>query len=153
MSSSPYDLPPQPAAPLPAPRRPRGRPALGIVALVASCAALVLGGVGVWFAGFSIGRSLRFSDVPDLIDDPTAQMWESLGRVGIAAVILLIAWVVHAGLAVWGLVQGIVAAVTNRGRVFGGVAIGIAAVGWLLLWGLTQEAIVSGLLGIIPFVG
>lgn len=113
----------------------------------------MLGGIGVWFAGFSIGRSLRFSDVPDLIDDPTSQMWESLGRVGAAAAILLIAWVVHAGLAVWGLVQGIVAAVTNRGRVVGGVAIGIAAAGWILLWGLTQEAIVSGLLGIIPFVG
>ncbi|WP_110588617.1 hypothetical protein [Microbacterium suaedae] len=146
----------------PAAPRPRRR-TLGIVAFVAAAAAVAIGAVGIWLAGFSLGRILRLSDYPDLIanaTDPDAllevaqgQLWESLGRAGIALGILVIAWILHALVALWGLVQGIVATSLDRGRLWGVLAIVIASTGWIVLAAFMQEALLAGLLGLVPFVG
>lgn len=139
------------ALPAPVPAPPRR--ALGIVAFIASTGSIVLGAVGIWAAGFALGRVLRFTDYPDLIQETEAQLWDSLGRAGIALAILVVAWLVHAAVATWGLVQGIVATALGRGRPWGIAAIAIACTGWILLVSFMQEALLSGLLGIIPFVG
>lgn len=139
------------------------RRGLGIVAFIASAAALVLGAVGIWLAGFSLGRLVRLTDYPDLLEnvgdvdallgDAQDQLWESLGRAGIALGILVLAWVVHALVALWGLVQGIVATALDRGRMWGVIAIVVAGTGWILLAAFMQEALLSGLIGNIPFFG
>ncbi|WP_051171930.1 hypothetical protein [Microbacterium indicum] len=134
----------------PAPPRRRG---LGVVAFVAAVAAVVLAGAVVWFAGFSLGRILRVTDYLDIVDDAEAQMWESLGRAGWALAILVAGWLLHALLALWALVQGIVATALGRGRGLGIAAIAIACLGWVPLGWWTQESLIAGALGIIPFLG
>lgn len=135
--------------PLPVRRR-RG---LGVVAFIASAAATILGAAGIVLAAISVRRVLRFTDYPDLVQDTEAQMWDTLERAIGAVVILVIAWIVHALIALWGLIQGIVATALGRGRGWGIAAIIIASTSWMFLVWLMQEALVIGLLGIVPFVG
>ncbi|WP_156762095.1 hypothetical protein [Microbacterium karelineae] len=151
------------SAPAAAPRPVRRRRGLGIVAFIAAVAAVAIGAVGIWLAGFSLGRLVRLTDYPDLlrnVDDVDAllgdaqdQLWESLGRAGLALGILVIAWLAHALVALWGLVQGIVATALDRGRMWGVIAIVVACTGWIVLAVFMQEALLAGLLGNIPFFG
>lgn len=115
--------------------------------------ALLLGAIGIWAAGFALGRLVRISDYPDLVQETSTQLWDTLGRAVVAVVILVGAWLVHALIAVWGLVQGIVAAAVNRGRAWGIAAIVIASIGWMILLAFMPEALLAGLLGNVPFFG
>ncbi|MGO1257175.1 MAG: hypothetical protein ACTHY8_05695 [Microbacterium gubbeenense] len=135
------------------PTRPRPRRALGIVAFIASVSALLLGAIGIWAAGFALGRLVRISDYPDLVQETSTQLWDTLGRAVIAVVILVAAWLVHALIAVWSLVQGIVATAVNRGRAWGIAAIVTASIGWMILLAFMPEALLAGLLGNLPFFG
>lgn len=125
---------------------------LGIVALCASVLAVLVGAVGIWLSGRALGRILRIVDYADLVIATEAQLWESLERALGALIILVIAWVAHALVACWGLVQGIVATALGRGRGWAIAAIAVALTGWILLFAVTQEALISGALGIVPFV-
>lgn len=138
-----------PTSPSAAARR-RG---VGLVAFIASIASFVLGGIAIWVAGMSIARALRLTDYPNLIQDTEAQVWESVWSVAFSGIWLLLAWLLHALLALWALVQGIVAVALDRGRLWGAIAIAVACLAWMPLTWLTQEAIVAGLLGLVPFVG
>ena len=82
-----------------------------------------------------------------------AQLWDTLSRAVVAVVILVAAWIVHALIALWGLVQGIVATAVNRGRAWGIAAIVIASIGWMILLAFMPEALLAGLIGNVPFVG
>ncbi len=126
---------------------------MGLVAFIASIASLVLGGIAIWVAGLSIARALRLTDYPDLIRETEAQVWESVWSVAFSGIWLLAAWLIHALLALWALVQGIVAVAIDRGRLWGAIAIGIACIAWMPLTWVTQEALVAGLLGLVPFFG
>ena len=137
----------------PAPVRSRRRAGLGLVAFIASAAALVIGMAGIWLAGFFVGRVVRLVDYPDLIQETEAQLWDTLSRAVVAVVILVAAWIVHALIALWGLVQGIVATAVNRGRAWGIAAIVIASIGWMILLAFMPEALLAGLIGNVPFVG
>ncbi|MGO1235694.1 MAG: hypothetical protein ACTIJN_11375 [Microbacterium gubbeenense] len=135
------------------PTSPRPRRGLGLVAFIASVSALLLGAIGIWAAGFALGRLVRISDYPDLVQETSTQLWDTLGRAVIAVVILVAAWLVHALIAVWSLVQGIVATAVNRGRAWGIAAIVTASIGWMILLAFMPEALLAGLLGNLPFFG
>ncbi|MGO2792658.1 hypothetical protein [Microbacterium gubbeenense] len=135
------------------PTSPRPRRGLGLVAFIASVSALLLGAIGIWAAGFALGRLVRISDYPDLVQETSTQLWDTLGRAVIAVVILVAAWLVHALIAVWSLVQGIVATAVNRGRAWGIAAIVTASIGWMILLTFMPEALLAGLLGNLPFFG
>jgi len=151
-----YPAYPQPIAPTIPPR-----PAVGIVAFIASAAAFVLGGAGIWLSGFMIGRLVRLTEIPELTmglqDEGWAplqdQMWEVVDRAVGAFVVLVIAWILHMLLAAWGLIQGIVATAMNRGRIWGIIAIVLALLGWTVLAWFTQDALLAGLMGNVPFLG
>ncbi|NHI17360.1 hypothetical protein [Microbacterium excoecariae] len=134
----------------PPPPRPR---ALGVVAFAGAVASLVLGAAAITLAGWSISRALRFTDYPDLVQDTQAQLWESAGSLALSAAWLGAAWILHALIAAWALVQGIVAVAVGRGRAWGAAAIVVAAIAWLPLTWVTQEAVLAGLLGLVPFFG
>jgi hypothetical protein len=157
-----YPVYPQPVAPT-VPIRPSipPRPGVGIVAFIASAAAFVLGGVGIWLSGFMIGRLVRLTEIPELtmglqdegwvlLED---QLWQVIDRAVGAFVVLLIAWILHMMLAAWGLIQGIVATAMSRGRVWGIIAIVLALLGWTALAWFTQDALLAGLMGNVPFMG
>jgi hypothetical protein len=148
-----YPVYPQPVAPT-VPIRPSipPRPGVGIVAFIASAAAFVLGGVGIWLSGFMIGRLVRLTEIPELtmglqdegwvlLED---QLWQVIDRAVGAFVVML---------AAWGLIQGIVATAMNRGRVWGIIAIVLALLGWTALAWFTQDALLAGLMGNVPFMG
>ncbi|WP_188699350.1 hypothetical protein [Microbacterium nanhaiense] len=151
-----YPAPPQPIRPVVAPR-----PGIGIVAFIASAAAVVLGGVGIWVAGFMLGRLVRLTEIPELalgLQEEgwvllEGQFWEVIERAVGAFVVLVVAWIVHMALAAWGLVQGIVATAMGRGRAWGIAAIVLALFGWLALAWFTQDALLAGLVGNVPFMG
>jgi len=134
--------------PLVKPRR-----GIGIVAFIASVSALLLGAAGIWAAGFALGRLVRITDYPDLVQETEAQLWDTLSRAVVAVVILVAAWIVHALVALWGLVQGIVATAANRGRGWGIAAIVIASIGWMILLAFMPEALLAGLIGNVPIFG
>ncbi|MTE22834.1 hypothetical protein [Microbacterium sp. ZXX196] len=134
----------------PPPPRPR---ALGVVAFAGAVASLVLGAAAIMLAGWSISRALHFTDYPDLVQDTEAQLWESAGSLAFSAAWLAAAWILHALLAAWALVQGIVAVAVGRGRAWGVAAIVIAALAWLPLTWVAQEAVLAGFLGLVPFFG
>lgn len=135
----------------PAPVRSRRRAGLGLVAFIASAAALVIGMAGIWLAGFFVGRVVRLVDYPDLIQETEAQLWDTLERAIGAVIVLVVAWVLHALVALWGLIQGIVATSLGRGRGWGIAAIVLASSGWMLLLAFTQHALLAGLVGLMPF--
>ncbi|MGO1839067.1 MAG: hypothetical protein ACTH2J_00810 [Candidatus Microbacterium stercoravium] len=136
-----------------APSLVRPRRGVGIVAFIASVSALILGAAGIWASGFALGRLVRFTDYPDLVRETEAQLWDTLSRAVVAVVILVAAWIVHALIALWGLIQGIVATAVNRGRGWGIAAIVIASIGWMILLAFMPDALLAGLIGNVPFVG
>lgn len=157
-----YPVYPQPVPPT-VPIRPAGpgKPTIGIVAFIASVSAFVIGGVGIWLSGFMIGRLVRATEIPEIVSGLQDDAWvlaqeqalQAIDRSIGAFVVLITAWVLHMALAAWGLIQGIVATAMNRGRAWGIIAIVIALLSWTVLAWFTQEAILSGIMGNIPFMG
>lgn len=151
-----YPAAPQPIVPITPPRA-----TSGIIAFIVSAAALILGAIGIWLSGYMIGKLVRLTEIPELsmalyeegwilLQD---QFWLVIDRAVGALVVLIVAWILHMVLATWGLIQGIVATAMNRGRVWGVVAILLALFGWTVLAWFTQDALLAGLMGNIPFVG
>ena len=150
-----------PAYPQPSVRDVPRRATVGIVAFIVSAAAFVLGGAGIWVSGFMIGRLVRLAEIPELAmglqEDAVAllqdELWTLLDRAIGVLVVLSIAWILHMILAAWGLIQGIVATATGRGRIWGIIAILLALFGWTALVWFTQDALLTGLMGNVPFLG
>ncbi|PZE69729.1 hypothetical protein [Curtobacterium sp. MCBD17_021] len=105
---------------------------VGVVAFGLGIVALVLGAVGGWLFGSGIGASQSFQDLMrnggsgtidqqemsrELMSDPAV-----MRALGSALVVMGIGTVIG----LWALVQGIIAAATGRGRVWGVLAIVLA---------------------------
>lgn len=125
---------PPPAAPAYAPAttaRPKGRPGLGVVAFVVALVGTVAGSILAYAGGLQIGPLAAYStDGTTTIspDDLTPALQQALIT---GSVLLVVAFGVMAVLALWALVQGIIAAVKNRGRGWGIAAIVVAVISWL----------------------
>lgn len=131
-----YSPPPsaQPAA--------KGPATLGVVAFVVAVAGALIGSILGYVAGLQLGpvaaygadgTTLSASDIP-------ADVQQSAVTGGI---LVLAAYGVMAVLALWGLIQGIVAAVKNRGRGWAIAAIVVAVIAFLpvsILFGLGTAA-------------
>jgi hypothetical protein len=145
----PYDTPPvtraeaaqsgYPAASAgyaaPAPTAPAGRAkgsrGLGLIAFVVSLAAVVIGSILALLGGIQSGSLAQFADVANgtaTLDPETLP--EAANQIGLAAGALSVsAFLIWGVLALWGLIQGIVAAVKNRGRGWAIAAIILAVLG------------------------
>jgi hypothetical protein len=126
---------------------------LGVVAFGLGVVALVLGAVGGWLFGNGIGASESFRELmrsggsgtvdqqqmsQELMSDPAV-----MGAVGSALVVAGIGFVIG----LWALVQGIVAAATGRGRVWGILAIVLAVLAgvvFFIAYGASIAAAVAG---------
>jgi len=123
-----------PPPPVRAPR-PKGSPTLGIIAAVAAIAGIVIGSVLVGVSGAQLGSFV--SDAASSTTDPSMIDEDEFVPflLGVFA-----GFGVYSVLAIWGLVQGIVATVLNRGRGWGIAAIVIAVLGIIpvmIVWAAT----------------
>lgn len=148
--TAPIPVPPSVPTQVPAVRPRRG---VGVVAFIAAMLSLVIGGIAIAVAGYSIAFALRLSDYPGLVLDFEAQFWRTLSSAMWSVVWLLAAWIIHALLALWALIQGTVAAAIGRGRVWGVIAIVVSLTAWVPLAALTQAAVLGGISGLVPFIG
>jgi hypothetical protein len=124
---SPGYAPPPPAAE----RRGKGPAGLGIVAFVAALAGAVIGSVLAYFAGLQLGPLAAYSDGTTTTIDPSDLTPEVQQAAATGGILAAVAFIVMFVLALWGFIQGIVAAVRNRGRAWGIVAIVLAVIAWL----------------------
>lgn len=133
----------------------RKKKTVGVVAFVLGLASLVLGVVGGYLMGTALASSNVIGEIArngsngsveqqqqlqqQLMNDPAV-----MGQLGIGAVVAGIAAI----LGLWALVQGIIAAVVNRGRGWGVFAIVLAVVATIATFGtyigVAAAAAVSG---------
>lgn len=123
-----------PAAPPPAQHdsRTTGSNRLGLIAFIASLAAVIIGSILAYVAGTTIGSLGQYGTVDSsgsYVLDETAIPAEGEQAAASGALLTLAAFAVFGVLALWGFIQGIVAAVRNRGRGWGITAIILAVVG------------------------
>ena len=118
----------------------RPTPRLGRVALVLSIGAVLIAAVPMWLAGYASGSAIAASDFLD----SGVWAWSILSPVRAAVVGGETAFWIGTALGAWGLVQGIVAVRTRRGRTPGIWAIAIAASSPVLLAVLTGAALTIG---------
>lgn len=113
-------------------RKPKGPSGLGLVAFIAALAGAVIGAILAFMAGSQFGNLAQYAEVqPDgswSLDANTVPAEGQQVAVN-AALLTFAAFAVWGILALWGLIQGIVAAVRNRGRGWGIAAIVIAVLG------------------------
>lgn len=149
-AQSSYAAPPvaAPAGPASATKGPRG---LGLIAFVVSLVAVVIGSILGLLGGIQSGSLAQFpafTDGSSTIDPETLPA--SASQIGLAAGVLSVsAFLVWGVLALWGFIQGIIAAVKNRGRGWGITAIVLAVVGGgvvLVFFG------VGAVIGAAPYV-
>ncbi|MCK6067724.1 MULTISPECIES: hypothetical protein [Microbacterium] len=126
---------PAPSAPAggyaPAAGQPTGKekgPArLGIIAFAASLAGAVIGSIIAFIAGMQFGGLVAYTDSSGNFSGAVPPEAEQIAVTSV--VLAVVAFVVWGALALWGFIQGIIAAVKNRGRVWGIVAIVLAVIG------------------------
>ena len=132
-AQSGYSAPPAAyAAPAPAATaRPKGSNRLGLIAFVVSLVAIVIGSLLAALGGIQSGSLAQFADYSGgtATIDP-GMLPESANQTAIAAGVLTVsAFLAWGVLALWGFIQGIVAAVKNRGRGWGIAAIILSVIG------------------------
>ncbi len=122
-----YAAPASPAAS----GRPKGSSRLGLIAFVVSLVAIVIGSILATLGGIQSGGLAQFAEYTDgtATVDPDTLPPEA-NQMGLAAGALVVsAFLVWGVLALWGFIQGIIAAVKNRGRGWGIAAIVLAVIG------------------------
>lgn len=115
----------------PAPKT-KGPSTLGVIAFLAALGGIVIGSILAFVAGMQLGGLAQYaqagSDGSVSIDGDSLPV--EAQQIAVASgVLVFVAFAVWALLALWGLIQGIFAAVKNRGRVWGIIAIVLAVIG------------------------
>lgn len=129
----PYEAPSAPPsyAGAPARRNEKGSARLGVFAFVVALLAAVIGSILVFIAGLQFGAVAAVTGDGSTPVDPS-DLTPAIEQAWTLALILApTGFIVMAVLALWGLVQGIVATVKNRGRGWGIAAIVIAVFAWV----------------------
>jgi hypothetical protein len=138
-AQSGYSAPPAAyAAPTPAETsRPTGSNRLGLIAFVVSLLGIVIGAILATLGGIQSGSLAQFAEYsngtatidPETLPDAANQIAIAAGALSVSAFLV---WGV---LALWGFIQGIIAAVKNRGRGWGIAAIILAVIGGGIVFG------------------
>ncbi len=105
---------------------------LGIIAFVASLIAVVVGAILAYVAGLQSAGLAQYADGTGQIDPnniPPAAGEAAAAFAGLS----LAAFVIYGLFGLWGFIQGIVAAVKNRGRGWGIAAIVLAVLGGVVV--------------------
>jgi hypothetical protein len=106
---------------------------LGIIAFVASLLAVVVGTILAFVAGLQTGGLAQYVDSSTgQVDPESLPAGAEQSAIAVAA-LSVAAFVVYGILGLWGFIQGIVAAVKNRGRGWGIAAIVIAVLGGIVV--------------------
>lgn len=111
--------------------RPKNSNRLGLIAFVVSLLAIVIGSILASIGGMQSGSLAQYADYSGgtaTIDAGTLP--DSASQTAIAAGVLTVSgFLVWGVLALWGFIQGIIAAVKNRGRGWGIAAIVLSVIG------------------------
>lgn len=114
----------------------KGPRKLGVIAFVVALAGIVLGSILAFIGGIQSGSLAQYASMADgttTIDPNTLP--PGAEQIGIAAGLFSVAgFLVWGVLALWGFIQGIVAAVKNRGRGWGIAAIILAVLGGIVVF-------------------
>lgn len=112
--------------------RPKGPSGLGVIAFVAALAGALIGSILAFIGGLQTGGLVQYGELrPDgsYSVDPNSVPVEAQQLAVSAALLTFAAFAVWGILALWGFIQGIIAAVKNRGRGWAIAAIVIAVLG------------------------
>jgi hypothetical protein len=114
----------------PAPKT-KGPAGLGIIAFAASVAGIVIGSILAFMGGLQTGGLGQYAEVSSGSGtvDGNSLPPEGQQMLITAGILTFSAFAVWGVLALWGLIQGIIAAVKNRGRGWGIAAIVLAVIG------------------------
>lgn len=126
-SSRPVAAPPQPVVPRAAQSR-----TWGLIAFLAALAGVVVGSILAVVAGVQAGGLQHYAGF-DGQADPTTFPPDASQKAIAASVLGIAAFAVYGVFALWGFIQGIVAAVKNRGRGWGFAAVAIAVLGGIVV--------------------
>lgn len=131
-AQSGYSAPPAAfGAPAADTSRPKNSNRLGLIAFVVSLLAIVIGSILAGIGGMQSGSLAQYADYSGgtaTIDAGTLP--DSASQTAIAAGVLTVSgFLVWGVLALWGFIQGIIAAVKNRGRGWGIAAIVLSVIG------------------------
>lgn len=126
-----YAAPPAAYAAPASPTRSKGSNRLGLIAFVASLLAVVIGSILAFFGGIQSGSLAQFAGAIDSNGNvESGALPASANQIALAAGALSVAaFLVWGAFALWGLIQGIIAGVKNRGRGWGIAAIVLSVVG------------------------
>ncbi|MFJ4038104.1 DUF4064 domain-containing protein [Microbacterium sp. NPDC090007] len=105
---------------------------LGVIAFVASLIAVVLGAILAVVAGLQSAGLAQYADGTGQIDPENIPPGAAQAAAAFAG-LSLAAFVVYGLFGLWGFIQGIVAAVKNRGRGWGIAAIIVAVLGGIVV--------------------
>lgn len=110
--------------------RAKGARGLGLIAFVVALAGAVIGSILGFIGGMQSGSLAEYVDITGTTQvDPSTIPPEGQNAAVVGGILTLAAFVVWGALALWGLIQGIIAAVKNRGRGWGIAAIVVAVLG------------------------
>ena len=130
--------PPPPTAPAapayapPARTSTKGPKTLGLIAFIASLIAVVGGSILAYIAGLQSGTVAQYADSSGQIDPETLPPGAEQSAV-LFGVLTVAAFAVYGVFGLWGFIQGIVAAVKNRGRGWAIAAIVLAVLGGVVV--------------------
>lgn len=130
-AQSGYAAPPAGYAASASPTRPQGSNRLGLIAFVVSLLAVVIGSILALFGGIQSGSLAQFAGAVDSSGNvDAAALPAAANQIALAAGALSVAaFLVWGAFALWGLIQGIIAAVKNRGRGWAIAAIILSVIG------------------------
>ncbi|MFZ8756814.1 hypothetical protein ACO03V_05265 [Microbacterium sp. HMH0099] len=112
------------------PAHTKGGRGLGLIAFLAALAGAVIGSILGFVGGMQSGSLAQYVDITGTTQvDPNTIPPEGQNAAVVGGILTLVAFLVWGALALWGLIQGIIAAVKNRGRGWGIAAIIVAVIG------------------------
>jgi hypothetical protein len=107
--------------------KPKGPKGLGVVAFVAALLAVIAGSILTYVGGLQLGPLAQYADSSGTVDT-TSIPADVQNAAVLGGVLVAVGFIAMAVFALWGFVQGIIAAVKNRGRGWGIAAIIVAVI-------------------------
>ncbi|MFG6445161.1 hypothetical protein ACFXP7_07485 [Microbacterium sp. P06] len=101
---------------------------LGLIALIITLAAVIIGSIVVYMGGQTLGGLVEYTGTTGTVEAETLPA-EAQSAAASGALVTAVGFGIFGILALWGFIQGIVAAVKNRGRGWGIAAIILAVIG------------------------
>lgn len=145
-----YAAPPAPDA-APAARK-KGPATLGVIAFIVALLAVVVGSILTYIGGVQVGALAQYAQLSSdgASIDPSTLPPEAQASAAMGGALVVVGYTVMAVLGLWGLIQGIVAAIRGRGRGWGIAAIVIAVLAVIPVSILLAVGTASGAAAYLP---